>query len=186
MPLVELPNAALVVVDVVAWGLVHSVTGYAVHRLPVAALEGDQWLFRARRFEADGRFYEAKLGIKRWKDRLPEAGALFAGGVSKRHLPPDRKGGLQRFVVETRRAELGHWSALAAGPLFALWNPPLIAAVMVAYGVAINLPFIAIQRYNRLRVTRVLRAGELRVKESRSSDAARRRSDRGTHGTSIP
>jgi len=100
---------------------------------------------------------------------VPEAGAWFAGGVSKRHLPADGAGGLERFVVETRRAELGHWLAAASGPLFVLWNPPGAAVALVTYGLVANLPCVAIQRYNRLRAERVL---------------ARR--SRGTTGSSIP
>jgi glycosyl-4,4'-diaponeurosporenoate acyltransferase len=73
-----------------------------------------------------------------------------------------RSGG---FRAETRRAELGHWSAMACGPLFVLWNPPAVAAVMVVYGVVVNAPFIAIQRFNRLRIGRVL------ARRSRSSSA---------------
>ena len=182
LPLWHLPpGPLLLVVDVGAWAVVHSVTGYAVHRLPVRRLDHDTWLFRARRFERDGRFYRDTLHIHRWKDALPEAGALFPGGMSKRHLPPSDRGGLERFAVETRRAELGHWLAAACGPLFALWNPAPIAAVMLIYGVAVNLPFIAIQRYNRLRVTRVRRS-----KGSRGTSSARTRNDRGTNGASMP
>jgi glycosyl-4,4'-diaponeurosporenoate acyltransferase len=64
------------------------------------------------------------MGIRRWKDRLPEAGALFAGGVSKRRVPRLTTDGLQRFAAETRRAEYGHVACAAAAPLFVLWNPP--------------------------------------------------------------
>ena len=91
------------------------------------------------------------LRIKRWKDRVPEAGALFAGGVSKRRLRTRTTQGLRRFATETRRAELGHWLAAAAGPFFALWNPWWAAVIIVGYGLAANLPFIAIQRYDRAR-----------------------------------
>jgi glycosyl-4,4'-diaponeurosporenoate acyltransferase len=59
--------------------------------------------------------------------------------------------------VETRRAERGHWLAMAGGPVAALWNPPLGVALMVAYGVLVNAPFIVVQRYNRQRAARVLR-----------------------------
>ena len=141
-----------VLIDVGAWAVIHSATGYAVHRLPLHRLQHDSWLLRPRSFERDGRLYE-RLGIRRWKDRLPEAGALFAGGVSKRHLPTAAEGGLPRFIAETRRAELGHWLAMAGGPLFVLWNPPAVAVVMMVYAVAVNAPFIAIQRYNRLRAS---------------------------------
>ena len=83
---------------------------------------------------------------------MPEAGAIFQGGISKRHLPGRDVAGLQLFVRETRRAELAHWWAMACGPVFVLWNPPLAAGLLVGYGVLINLPFIAIQRYNRFRL----------------------------------
>jgi glycosyl-4,4'-diaponeurosporenoate acyltransferase len=156
LPLLHLADPVAVLVDVVAWGAIHASTGYVAHRLPLERLRVDGWLLRPRSFERRGQAYE-RLRIRRWKDRLPEAGALFAGGVSKRELPGGRAG-LERFAAETRRAELGHWWALAASPLFALWNRPLAAALLATYGVLVNLPFVAIQRYNRLRVSRVLRA----------------------------
>jgi glycosyl-4,4'-diaponeurosporenoate acyltransferase len=150
-------NTVTIVVDIVAWGVVHATTGYLVHRLPDRFFARDHFWSRPVRFEAHTRFYERVLRIKRWKDRVPEAGALFAGGVSKRSLPRRDAAGLQQFAIETRRAELGHWLAAAASPFFVLWNPPLAAALMLVYGFGVNLPFIAIQRYNRLRVERVLR-----------------------------
>nr|WP_249420529.1 hypothetical protein [Rhabdothermincola salaria] len=120
--------------------------------MPRRRLDHDTWLTRIRPFEDDGGLY-VRLGIKRWKDRTPELGGLFAGGVSKRS-----SGGrpqLARFAAETRRAEYTHWLVMAAGPFFALWNPWYLALVMVAYGVVANLPCLVIQRYNRARITRM-------------------------------
>ncbi|WP_210437926.1 glycosyl-4,4'-diaponeurosporenoate acyltransferase CrtO family protein [Nocardioides xinjiangensis] len=146
-----LPQTVTVVVDVVAWGVFHAATGYAAHRLGEHRLARDGWGLRERRFEQGGRWYRRRLGIHRWKDRLPEAGALFAGGISKRELPARDVDGLRVFVRETRRAELTHWWAMWCGPLFVLWNPPLAATLLVAYGVLVNMPFILVQRYNRFR-----------------------------------
>jgi glycosyl-4,4'-diaponeurosporenoate acyltransferase len=147
-----MPPALTIVVDALAWGAFHSATGYAAYRLGDSRLSHDGWLLRPRRFETGGRWYRHRLRIHRWKDRLPDAGDLFRGGVSKRHLPAYDLAGLQVFVRETRRAELAHWWALCCGPVFVLWNPPVAAALLVSYGVAVNLPFIAIQRYNRFRI----------------------------------
>jgi glycosyl-4,4'-diaponeurosporenoate acyltransferase len=155
LPLIELSRPVTVAVDVVAWGVVHAGTGYLAHRLPLRAVDHDTRWTRLRRWERRGRRYE-RVRIRRWKDRLPEAGAFFAGGVSKRELPGVATERLRRFAAETRRAEYGHVACAAAGPLFALWNPPAVAAVMVAYGIAVNAPFVAIQRYNRARLTVVL------------------------------
>jgi glycosyl-4,4'-diaponeurosporenoate acyltransferase len=145
-----------VAVDVAAWGLFHTATGYAAHRLGDERLGREGWLLRLRPFEADGRWYRRRLRIHRWKDRLPEAGALFAGGVSKRALPAYDVAGLELFARETRRAELAHWWAMACGPVFVLFNPPLAASLLVLYGVVVNLPFILIQRYNRFRTQPLL------------------------------
>jgi len=154
-PLGEVPTWAIVVANVAFWAAVHAGTGYLVHRLASARLDEDGWLWRARGVGGGGRLYE-RFRIRSWKDRLPEAGALFAGGTSKRHLPDRSTDGLERFLVETRRAELGHWLALMAGPAAVAWNPPAGAVAMVAYGVLVNAPFIAIQRYNRQRIQRIL------------------------------
>ena len=145
-----MPQALTIVVDVIAWGVFHSATGYAAHRLDDRRLSRDGWLLRPRRFETAA-WYRRWLRINRWKDRVPEAGDLFRGGVSKRQLPAYDVDGLQLFVRETRRAELGHWWAMGCAPLFVLWNPPLAAGLLMTYGVAANLPFIVIQRYNRIR-----------------------------------
>lgn len=156
--LIELSPWATATANVVAWAAIHAGTGYLVHRLPPSRLQRDGLLLRARRLERDGRAYQRLLRVNRWKDRVPEAGALFSGGVSKRHISGAfGRAGLDRFVVETRRAEWGHWLAMAAGPLAGLWNSALGVVLMVTYGVVVNLPFIVIQRYNRQRAQRVLR-----------------------------
>jgi glycosyl-4,4'-diaponeurosporenoate acyltransferase len=147
-----MPQTLTIVLDVVAWGVFHSATGYAAYRLGEGRLSRDGWLLRPRRFEAGGRWYRRWLRINRWKDKVPDAGDLFRGGVSKRHVPAYDAAGLQLFVRETRRAELAHWWAMGCGPVFVLWNPPLAAGLLIGYGVLVNLPFIAIQRYNRFRI----------------------------------
>ena len=151
-----MPPTLTIAVDVMAWGAFHAATGYAAYRLDESRLSRDGWLLRQRRFEAAGRWYRRWLRIDRWKDKVPEAGGFFRGGVSKRHLPAYDPAGLELFVRETRRAELAHWWAMACGLLFVLWNSPLAATLLIGYGVVANLPFIVIQRYNRFRIQALL------------------------------
>lgn len=151
---IVLSNSATVLLNVAGWAIVHAGTGYAAHRLRTVAVAQDTWLTRLRPWEREGRVYE-RVGVRRWKDRLPEAGALFRGGVSKRCLPGRGETALAAFGAETRRAEYAHWMCAAGSPLFLLWNAPAVAAVMVLYGAAVNAPFIVIQRFNRGRVLRV-------------------------------
>lgn len=154
--LLRLSDGTAVAVSVLAWALIGVVSGWLWHRVPVARLSSDGRITRPRRFEDGGRWYQRRLRIRAWKDRLPEKGDLFRGGFSKRHLVDRSTPHLQRFVVETRRAELVHWTNMAAGPLFLVWCRPLIGACMVAFGVVAHLPFVLVQRYNRLRLDALL------------------------------
>jgi len=48
-------------------------------RLPVRFFRPGGWLYRPRGWESDGAFYESVFRVKKWKDRLPDGAALFAG-----------------------------------------------------------------------------------------------------------
>ncbi len=145
----------LVLLDAVVWGGWSAVVGYGAHRLSLERVSRDDHLTRLRPWERQGRAYE-RLAIRRWKDRLPDAGAIFQGGRSKRSLPGRDDVSLERFAAETRRAELVHWTIPAVTPVFALWNPAPLVVAMAAYAVLANLPCLLIQRYNRGRILRVL------------------------------
>lgn len=155
LQVLQLPRPWMIVLDVVAWAVWSATAGLVAHRMPVSRLDHDNWWFRLRPAERSGRLYE-RLRIKRWKDRLPEAGALFTGGFSKRRIATRDPGYLERFVVETRRAELTHWLVMAAAPLFFLWNYWWVGLIMIGYALIANLPCLAAQRYNRVRLLRIL------------------------------
>ena len=140
------------------WVLFHIGSGFVTHHMPTRLFHRESWLFRTRVFEAEGRLYRRILRIHRWKDLLPEAGATFAGGIAKRSLPAGLRANrqhLQRFIAETRRAELTHWLPILLSATFFVWNPPEIAGWMPVYAAATNLPFIFVQRANRPRLQRL-------------------------------
>ncbi len=151
------PDWLIIALNVVIWFAWTVGVGYVGHRIPVERFATDSWLTQLRGFERDGRWYEQRLRIKAWKDRLPEAGAFFGGGFSKRTV---RRSDLARYLVETRRAESVHWNAMALAPLFAIWNPPWAMVVIAVYAVGANVPCLLVQRYNRARLTRILSIGE--------------------------
>ena len=139
----------------VSWVVIQIGSGFLTNRLPRRRFERDGWLYRTRRWEEGGRFYQRVFRIRRWKDALPEAGAMFAGGVSKREI--GRTGEeLRVFVAETRRAELTHWLPLLLSATFFLWNPVNVALWMPFVGFLGNLPFIMVQRYLRPRISALL------------------------------
>jgi glycosyl-4,4'-diaponeurosporenoate acyltransferase len=90
------------------------------------------------------------------KDRLPDAARWFDGGFAKGSLAAHDPAYLRRFIRETWRGELCHWFALGCVPVFFLWNPWWADMVMVGYAMMANIPCILAQRYNRLRLRRLL------------------------------
>ena len=143
------------------WIWILNISGWPVIQLSLASLFlrlPDSW-FRAPRtfaWEKSGRFYERGFGIKRWKDSLPDAAGWFGGGFAKRNLASSDTAYLERFIRETWRGELCHWSAMALAPVFFLWNPWWASLVMLTCALLLNLPCILAQRYNRARMQRLL------------------------------
>jgi glycosyl-4,4'-diaponeurosporenoate acyltransferase len=149
---IELPILWVLVLNIAGWPAIQLGLAWAFTKMPVS------WFHPPHSFawERGGRFYERVFGIKRWKDRLPDAARWFGGGFAKGTLAGLDSEYLRRFVVETWRGELCHWMALAFAPVFFLWNPWWADLVMAAYAIAANLPCILAQRYNRLRLRRLL------------------------------
>ena len=152
----ELSTGWLIAVNILAWGVVHMATAWGITQLAAERFEPAGWLHRPRRWEQGGWIYERWLRVQRWKHRLPDGAALFRRGFRKKRFLSRDPAYLRRFVHETCRGELVHWSTVAAAPLFFLWNPPQVGAIMILYALLASLPFIVVQRYNRFRLERML------------------------------
>ncbi|MCX7655539.1 MAG: hypothetical protein N2Z76_03330 [Treponemataceae bacterium] len=135
------------------WVVVHFVSGYLVHLFPDSLYRAERFLFKIRPWERRGSVYRRFFRIQIWKDRLPEAGALFPfHPFDKSHLTRYDRDYFVRFVQETCRAELSHLLPFLFYPLCLLWNPWPANLIMFAYAVLANIPFVLIQRYNRARL----------------------------------
>lgn len=144
--------AALVLADV---GVVFAWTvavGATAPRWPARWLARDRGPLRLAPGESAVAY--RRVGVQRWARRLPELGGTF--GVSKRRLPGGSPDELAAYVVEVRRAEWVHWlSLLSLVPLAAL-NPRWLWALFATIAGAVNAPFVAILRFNRLRLLGLL------------------------------
>jgi glycosyl-4,4'-diaponeurosporenoate acyltransferase len=156
-PVGRLPASVVVAGNVLFWPAWTALVGYAAQRTPDGRFADDDVITRARSFEQDGAWYRDTLQIGRWKTRLPEVGAAF-GGFEKRSVAGGDAEVMERFLVETRRAEHAHWGMAAGVVVTALWNPWWAAPANVAVAAGSNLPCIAVQRYNRVRLCRALAA----------------------------
>ena len=140
------------------WAIVPLLFGWLSLMLPIRWFQPELPLWRARRWEQNGRFYERVFRIKSWKHLLPDGGALFKHhGYKKRNLTDYSEENLRRFLVESARGELMHWFAISPFWVFGLFAPGYVVWIMLAYALAVNLPCILAQRYNRPRVYALLK-----------------------------
>ena len=149
---IELPIGWIIGLNVGGWILVQLGLAWGFTRMPA------RWFNPGAAFawERRGRVYERVFAIKSWKDRLPDAARWFGGGFPKGALAGAQPEYLARFVRETWRGELCHWAAIGCTPVFFLWNPWWGDLILVAYAVGANVPCILAQRYNRIRLRRLL------------------------------
>lgn len=145
------------VIGWLGWSLL---IGALANRLPLAALDHDSWLTGPRPWAESAAGYERRLGIRRWKRWLPDAGDSLPGGVCKNSLVCRDPAALQRLVAETRRAELVHLALWPFWLVTALWLPPLGVLINLIFATAFNLPCLWLQRFTRLRLLATLHQGE--------------------------
>jgi len=155
-------------VDAVAWALIHLSIGYLSTRIPLSRLDPLARLYRTREWERDGEIYQDVLHVRRWKDLVP-SGAVLYGTYSVKHIHGSSRPDLERWLKESCRAEICHWLMIPPGLLFFFWNDLFIATAMVVYAVLNNVLPIVLQRYNRPRVLRLLDRVEAKQVEESSS-----------------
>ena len=147
---IHLPILVVILVDTLLWAGWSTLVGAVGAHWPDERVARDGPLTTARAFESGGELYR-RLGIRRWKRWLPDAGG-FAGGRRKRLDRRFDPAGWTALALETRRAERVHWLIMLALPVIALWTSGVLLGAMVAYATLANVPCIAAQRYNRLRL----------------------------------
>jgi glycosyl-4,4'-diaponeurosporenoate acyltransferase len=153
----ESPTGLIVGVNAAAWLIIHLGSVYLSNRIRIERFDANSWPFRTRRWERQGQVYATWLRVKRWKNLLPDGARMSRKAFTIKRFTSRSPAYLKRYISETCRAELCHWLALAVAPMFFLWNPWYVAVLMLPYAIAVNMPCIISQRYNRPRMLRMLR-----------------------------
>ncbi len=162
MRLICLSGGWTVVLCFLVWPVLQVGAAYLCLLLPDRCFCPDAFFYRTHAFEKKGKFYESVFHVSQWKHLLPDGGALWTKrGYRKRKLTDFSTDNLQRFLIESARAEISHWLGMAGFWVFWLFTPPFVPWLMLIYALAVNLPCIIVQRYNRPRIQRLLarRAG---------------------------
>jgi len=147
---------AQLLINVLLWPCIHVIVSLWAFRRRLAAFNPESFLYRERAWEQDGHFYQKVFCIKSWKNSLPEGSKILGFGFNKSQLHRTDSAYLQRYYLETCRGEWAHLMTIGAVVFFFIWNPWWAKLVMLAYALAVNLPCILVQRYNRLVLKRIL------------------------------
>lgn len=153
--LIELPLIWLLVINSIAWFCIPMVFSYLFSKRPDQYYEQPNHWYEPFEWEKNGETWQIWLGVKRWKDYLPEGSSIRQNVYNKRHLQNTQAQTIKKFILETKRAEQMHWFTMLPAPLFFIWNPPWAGWLIILYALLSNVPFIIIQRYNRPRLQRI-------------------------------
>ncbi|MDT9024386.1 MULTISPECIES: glycosyl-4,4'-diaponeurosporenoate acyltransferase CrtO family protein [Rossellomorea] len=145
----------IILVNIFAWVSIHFVISFLTSRLTNKQLQRLSPLFHPLEMEAGGGIFEF-LKIKKWKEYIPDAGRWFRGGVNKNEIGLTSHQGRITFLYELTRAELSHWLQMIPAPFFFILNNGVESWIMFLYGISFNLPLILVQRYNRMRIVKII------------------------------
>lgn len=119
-----------------------------IHKMPSKYFQSDEKLYKVHKWEK--KFYEG-IGIKFWKDRIPEMGKLCNFRKDKiDNLSPEY---IKKFLEETRYAEGLHIGMALIGFIILLiwpWKDLLYFSLpMAIINFTLQIPPYFVQRYNR-------------------------------------
>jgi glycosyl-4,4'-diaponeurosporenoate acyltransferase len=152
----HLSSQWMLIIDILAWLCINSAVAWSISRIRSESFNPDSWLYQERAWEKKSRFYEVFFKVKRWKGWLPDGAVVSRKAFRKKRLMNSNSAYLEKFIQETCRAELLHWIIFLFFPVFFIWNPWYVGIIMIVYAAATNLPCVIAQRYNRIRMNRVL------------------------------
>ena len=137
------------VIYIAVLGILSHFVGQA---LPRARFSAESFPYRTADLENGGRVYE-KLGIKHWKDALPDMSRIMPDMVKKKMTGQNREQGMDVLIAETCVAECVHyWLIVLSLGIFLFWRGGWAVVFWLVYNILGNVPFILIQRYNRPRL----------------------------------
>jgi glycosyl-4,4'-diaponeurosporenoate acyltransferase len=150
------PDGWTVLLCFLLWPLLQVAISWICLKIPDRRYHPDGFWFRTHSWERNGEIYQTLFRIRNWKEKLPDGARCFRNGYRKKRLSDLSKANLERFLIESCRAELAHWLAILPFWIFGFLAPPVILPIMFVYALIVNAPCIIAQRFNRPRVRKWL------------------------------
>lgn len=161
-------NFGFIAINILVVFLIDLFMAFIVNQLP------KKWFnYKFKRFKIfkwERSFYE-KIGIKKWKDNIPELGWLANFRKNKVARPNDNEY-IEKFLEECCYGEIVHMTSIFLGFLIVFLNPKLFLIFALPIGIGnaiIHFLSLAILRYTRPKLL-VLYKRNLRMKERENKE----------------
>ncbi len=156
MRILYLDPLETVVLDCIAWLIFHRGIGHCFSKIPLRWLNPNMRFFQTFRWEQGGLIYQRLFRVRSWKHLIPSGLRWRRDGFSIKDTPASDPVYLDRWLRESIRSEILHWTMIIPGFFFYLWNSVLMSRLMVTYALISNLIPVILQRFNRPRIRRLL------------------------------
>lgn len=126
-------------------------------KLPDRYYNYRNWIYKERKWEKNGEFYQQMFKVKRWKKYMPEIADFINSVFSKKSIKEFDNAYIEKYLLESCRAEFAHWCIIFSSGMFLFYAGPAAFIYMFLIAILINVPFIIIQRYNRPRILHIMK-----------------------------
>lgn len=158
MRVIFLSDTITVLLFFVVWPILQVGCAFICLYIPDKFFNNNRGIYKTQKFEKNGKIYDDIFKVKKWKHLLPDGGAIYKKkGYAKKKLSDYSTDNLNKFLIESCRAELTHWLPISLFWVFFLFTTPLAGFFMFVYSIIVNLPCIFAQRYNRPRIARLIK-----------------------------
>ncbi len=113
-------------------------------------------IFKSFNFENEGQIWQHWFNVKSWKHKILDGHQFNQNIYDQRHLMKINIYSVEKMIIETKRAELIHWISILPVIIFNKASR-LVKYINIFYAIIVNVPIIIVQRYNRPRLTQLLR-----------------------------
>ncbi len=161
MKIFKILRSKVLVENLVLFALLSVIISFICAKIPQKIFSYRKWMFRERKWEKSGAIYQRIFKVKAWKRLLPELSDFIKSVLPKKYIKEFSSAYLSKYLMESCRAEFTHWNIIISSFVFCLWCEPKRSAMMILIAVALNMPYIIIQRYNRPRVIKMMEQMEL-------------------------
>jgi len=125
--------------------------------LPERYYNYKNWIYKERKWENKGEFYQQVFKVKRWKNHMPEIADFIKSAFSKNSIKEFDNEYIEKYLLESSRAEFAHWCIIFSSVIFLFYEGIATFIYMLLIAILLDAPFIIIQRYNRPRIIRIMK-----------------------------